>query len=271
MTPVDEKKTRLTGSIWLDKSKQRFLGHNRVELLRQIAATGSITHAAKAVNLSYKAAWDAVSAMNNMADQPLVASVSGGKHGGGSRITEYGLRQIQLYDAVESEYRRFLARLGEKVHDVDELVNFMRRLMMQTSARNQFLGRVIDLNLGPINAEVSVDIGGGDQITALVTRNSVENMGLAQGGEVYALVKASSVIIMASVEKIKLSARNQLRGTVTSCKKGVVNGEVTIQLVGGKTVTAIITNDSIDRLALKESDPAVAVIKSSSVILGVGL
>ena len=61
---------------------------------------------------------------------------------------------------------------SEKVHDVDELANFMRRLMMQTSARNQFLGRVTGLNLGPINAEVSVDIGGGDQMTALITRAS---------------------------------------------------------------------------------------------------
>ena len=118
---------------------------------------------------------------------------------------------------------------------------------------------------------MSVDIGGGDQITALITNNSVENLAIKEGSEVYALVKASSVIIMASVEKMKLSARNQLRGTVSSCKKGAVNGEVSIQLAGGKTVTAFITNDSIDGLALKEGNQAVAVIKSSSVILGVGL
>ncbi len=240
-------------------------------LLRQIAVTGSITKAAKAVKLSYKAAWDAVNAMNNMAEQPLVVGMAGGKHGGGSRLTDYGLRQIQLYDAVEGEYRRFLARLGEKVHDVDELTNFMRRLMMQTSARNQFLGRVTGLNVGPINAEVGVDIGGDDHITALITRGSVENLGLQEGSEVFALIKASSVIIMTGAEKMKLSARNQLRGTVSDCKKGAVNGEVTLQLAGGKTVTATITNASIDGLALKEGDPAVAVIKSSSVILGVAL
>ncbi len=262
----------LPGLIRLDSAREwPLLGQRQMALLRQIAATGSITQAAKAVKLSYKAAWDAVATMNNMAEQPLVASATGGKHGGGSRITEYGLRQIQLYDAVEGEYRRFLGRLGEKIHDVDELVNFMRRLMMQTSARNQFLGRVTGLNVGPINAEVGVDIGGGDHMTALITRGSVENLGLQEGSEVYALVKASSVIIMTGAEKLKLSARNQLRGTVSDCKKGAVNGEVTLQLAGGKTVTATITNASIDGLALKEGDAAVAVIKSSSVILGVGL
>lgn len=266
----DPNKTTIAGSIWLDKSEQRFLGQKRVELLRQIASTGSITQAAKAVDWSYKAAWDAVSAMNNMAEQPLVASATGGKHGGGSRITEYGLRQIQLYDAVAGEYQRFLGLLSEKVHDVDELMNFMRRLVMQTSARNQFLGQVTSLNLGPINAEVGVDIGG-DHITALITRGSVESMGLKEGSEVYALVKASSVIVMAGDVNLKLSARNQLRGTVADCKKGAVNGEVTLQLAGGKTVTATITNASIDGLGLKEGDPAIAVIKSSSIILGVAV
>ena len=142
---------------------------------------------------------------------------------------------------------------------------------MQISTRNQFLGRVTGLNIGPINAEVGVDIGGGDQITAVITRNSAENLGLKEGSEVYTLVKASSVIIMTGAAKLKLSARNQLRGTVSECKKGAVNGEVTLQLASGKTVTAIITNASIDGLALKEGNAAVAVFKAPSVILGVAL
>lgn len=260
------------GLVQLDRMRERsLLGQRQIALLRQIAATGSITQAARAVQLSYKAAWDAVATMNNMAEQPLIISTPGGKRGGGSQLTEYGARQIQLYDIMESEYRRFISRLNEKVHNVDELVNFMRRLMMQTSARNQFLGRVTSLNIGPINAEVSIDIGGGDHITALITRGSAENLALQKGSEVFALVKAPSVIIMSGTEKVKLSARNQLRGTILDCKKGAVNGEVTLQLASGKTVTATITNTSIDQLALKEGDPAMAVIKSSSVILGVTL
>ena len=96
-------------------------------------------------------------------------------------------------------------------------------------------------------------------------------LGIQEGAEVYTLIKASSVIIMTGAAKMKLSARNQLHGVVPSCKKGSVNGEVGITLAGGKTITAIITNASIDALALKEGDTAIAVIKSSSVILGVGL
>ncbi len=142
---------------------------------------------------------------------------------------------------------------------------------MQISTRNQFKGRATVLRIGQINADVSVDIGGGDQINALITTKSLENLGIRDGVEVFALVKASSVMVMSGSTPLKLSARNQLRGRVIRCKRGAVNGEVAIQLPGGGTVTAIITNESIDGLELKEGVEAIAVFKSTSVILGVGL
>ena len=140
---------------------------------------------------------------------------------------------------------------------------------MQTSARNQFLGRATVQHMAPINAEVSVDIGAGDRITALVTRNSLDDLGIEEGTEVYALLKASSVIVVPGASSLRLSASNQLRGVIVSCRKGAVSAEVILRLAGGQTVTAVITNESIDRLELKEGDEALAVFKSSSVILGV--
>lgn len=140
---------------------------------------------------------------------------------------------------------------------------------MRISTRNQFKGQANVLRIGPVNADVSVDIGGGDHINALITTKSLDNLGIHDGVEVYALVKASSVMVMSGSAPLKLSARNQLRGKVTRCKKGAVNGEVTIQLPGGETVTAIITNESIDGLELKDGIEAIAVFKSTSVILGV--
>lgn len=142
---------------------------------------------------------------------------------------------------------------------------------MKVSTRNQFKGRATVLHIGQINADVSVDIGGGDQITALITSKSLESLGIRDGVDVYALVKASSVIVMAADTPLRLSTRNQLRGTVVKCQKGAINGEVVIQLVGGGTVTAITTNESIDGLELKEGGGAIAVFKSTSVILGVAL
>ncbi|MFO7640116.1 MAG: TOBE domain-containing protein [Candidatus Competibacteraceae bacterium] len=74
---------------------------------------------------------------------------------------------------------------------------------------------------------------------------------------------------MPGTSPLKLSARNPLRGKVISCRKGAVNAEVNLRLAGGQTVTAIITNESVDRLELQDGDEAVAVFKSSSVMLGV--
>ena len=76
---------------------------------------------------------------------------------------------------------------------------------------------------------------------------------------------------MGGFDPPRFGAGNPLRDTISDYKKGAVNGEVTLQWTGGKTVTAIITHASIDRLALKEGDPAVALTKSSRVILGVAL
>jgi molybdate transport system regulatory protein len=142
---------------------------------------------------------------------------------------------------------------------------------MKISTRNQFKGQATVLHIGQVNADVSVDIGGGDRITALITSKSLEDMGIRDGVEVYALAKASAVIVMAADTPLRLSARNQLRGTVVKCQKGAVNGEVSVQLAGGETITAMITNESIDDLELSEGAEAIAVFKSTSVILGVAL
>ena len=142
---------------------------------------------------------------------------------------------------------------------------------MKISARNQFKGRATVLHIGQVNADVSIDIGGGDRITALITSKSLEDLGIRDGVDAYALVKASSVMVMTADTPLRLSARNQLRGIVVKCQKGTVNSEVAIQLAGGETMTAIITNESMDALELSEGTEAIAVFKSTGVVLGVTL
>ena len=66
----------------------------RLALLEQIAEQGSITRAAKAAGLSYKAAWDAIDTMNQRANQPVVERSIGGKGGGATKITDFGQRLI---------------------------------------------------------------------------------------------------------------------------------------------------------------------------------
>lgn len=265
----DDKDTRLVGSVSLDKRGHGFLGKRRADLLERIDQTGSISRAAKDLKISYKAAWDAVHDMNNLADHPLVERWAGGRHGGGTQLTDHGRRAIELFRTVEMQYRQFLDTLNKGMRDFDRYQQFMRRLAMKTSARNQFYGRITSLRQGAVNSRVIVGLGEKERIVAVVTNSSVEEMGLEQGAEVYALVKSSSVIVVPGGRQIRTSAGNCLCGTIIHCQEGAVNGEVTIELTGGKAITAIITNESIHTLGLAEGTAVCALVKASSVILAV--
>ena len=114
---------RLHGRLWLTLDGRNFFGRGRVELLERIRATGSIAQAARAMKMSYKAAWDAVDAMNNAWGRPLVESATGGKGGGGTQLTEDAETLIAAFRRWEDEHRRFLeslARTGPLPTDGDK-------------------------------------------------------------------------------------------------------------------------------------------------------
>lgn len=241
---------------------------DHLELLERIDASGSISAAAHAMGMSYKAAWQAVEAMNNLSEQPVVARQTGGKHGGGTTLTDYGRRVVAAYRRLEKERERVLTHLNRIMDDFDQYYRVIRRFDMQTSARNQFLGKVKSVKPGAVNAEVILDIGGGDELAAIITHDSVEHLDLKPADEAYALVKAPWVILTTDAS-LKTSARNRLCGSVVRCQGGAVNGEVVIELPGGKLVAAIVTNDSIESLGLKVGVRACALIKASHIILAV--
>ncbi len=259
----------LEGRLWLEKSGEPFLGHGRVELLRHIERYGSISAAAREMGMSYKAAWQAVDAMNNLADRPLVERIAGGKHGGGTSLTDEGRLTVEMFGRVEEEHRRFLGRLSDGMADFTRFNRLMRRFSMRSSARNRFPGKVTRVVKGAVNGEVVLDLGDGMHIAAIITNESIEDLQLKKGREAYALVKASSPILVLEKEGERTSARTRLCGTVVSCVEGAVNGEVVMALPGEKRLTVIITNDSIKHLRLKEGDRVCALIKASNVIIAV--
>lgn len=140
---------------------------------------------------------------------------------------------------------------------------------MKVSARNIFKGPITALQSGAVNAEVSVAIGGGDTLVAIVTMESIRTLELAVGKEVIALVKAPWVMLMSDGGDIRLSARNSLTGTVKSVELGTVNAEVSIALPGGSEIASVITREAAAELGLKPGATVTAVIKASNVILGV--
>jgi molybdate transport system regulatory protein len=140
---------------------------------------------------------------------------------------------------------------------------------MKVSARNVFKGKITGLIRGAVNAEVELTTPGGDKIVAIVTEASVKSLELAVGKQAIAYVKAPWVIVLAGAPEVKFSARNQLAGQVSKLQKGAVNSEVAITLPGGATVYAVLTNEAVLELGLKEGVEASALIKASHVVLGV--
>ncbi|RXZ43615.1 TOBE domain-containing protein [Crenobacter cavernae] len=140
---------------------------------------------------------------------------------------------------------------------------------MLTSARNQFVGQITAIREGAVNDEIDIALAGGDQLVAVITRESTRSLGLATGGEAIALVKAPWVILANPSSGVKLSTRNRLEGTVSAINHGAVNTEVHIALKGGDALTAIVTQESARELGLVEGGPVVAFFKASHVIVGV--
>ena len=244
--PRRKKATQLEleGAVWLAIGGETLGGQDRIGLLRAVAQTGSITHAAKAVGVSYKGAWDTIDAMNRLAGEPLVERSPGGRGGGSTRLTAHGLRLVQRFEQIDTVHQRFLKLLHSGAIDLTQDFSVLRTLTMKTSARNQFVGNVTAVRSGAVNDEIELTLPGGQRIVAVVTRESTELLGLRTNLTVIALVKASSVLVATDLEGVKLSARNRLAGVVSAATPGAVNAEITIDIDGGGSIAAIVTQAS---------------------------
>lgn len=257
------------GDIWLSVGGESFGGKARIDLLRAIAEKGSITHAAKAVGISYKSAWDAIDTMHTLAGEPLVARSAGGKGGGSTRLTPHGLRLVERFDQIDAVHQRFLKLLDDESFDLEREFSPLRTVNLRTSARNQFVGTVSSVRTGSVNDEVELALPGGARIVAIVTRESTQALGLRTGLTAFALLKSSSVIVATGLEGAKVSARNQWVGTIVSVTPGAVNAEVVVDVDGGERVGANVTQASLAELGLAVGVRATVLFKASSVILAV--
>jgi molybdate transport system regulatory protein len=136
---------------------------------------------------------------------------------------------------------------------------------MTLSARNVLAGKVTEVTKGQIVAKVKVDIGG-QTVTSVISNEAVDDLALAVGDKVQAIIKSSEVIVAKGAAGIKISARNILAGTVTGVTQGQIVAKVKID-IGGQTVTSLISNEAVDDLALAVGAKVEAIAKSSEVII----
>ncbi|MDX1351916.1 MAG: TOBE domain-containing protein [Thiomicrorhabdus sp.] len=251
-------------------SKQSRSGQRRLELLNKIALLGSLSAAAKACGMSYKGAWQAIEAMNLAAQTPLVTAQKGGTGGGGMVLTPAGESLLSAYQLFSEQMQHWMRELENLSPGVLSQLEIMRKVSMKTSARNLFHGSVTQITPGAVNCEVVLAIGHDMQVVAHITPDSLERLGLEVGSDAYALIKASWVILTEDINgAFKTSARNQFCGEITHIEKGAVNSDITVDVGGGQTLSAIITNQSVENLDLHVGGRCCALIKSSHVLLAV--
>ena len=245
------------------------IGDDRIRLLEAVDAHGSISSAARHVGLTYKAAWDAIAAINNLAERPLVIGRIGGRAGGGAVLTEDGRRFLRSVQFLQHELRRLTRGLGPEFGKDIVLPTLSWRYLMRTSARNMLLSKVVEVKPGAVSAEVILDVADDIRLVAIITEESVKTLGVKPGTEVFALIKSSFVLLAPDGEIGRISARNIISGTVARREDGAVNSEIVLDIGGGKTLAAIITKESAQSLAFKVGDRACALIKASHIILAI--
>ncbi len=265
--PARSPPLQVRGSLWLAVDGQPLGGHGRIALLRAVAEQGSITQAARAFGMSYKAAWDAINTVNQRAGQPVVERVTGGRGGGFTQLTEHGRRLVERFERVDLVHQRFVRLLDQQTTDLDQDFSLLKVLNVKSSARNQWLGTVSAVRAGAVNDEIELQLSGGGTLTAIVTHDSTLALDLRPQQPVIAMVKASSVLLATGLNDAQVSARNRLEGVVTAINPGAVNAEVTLQAAGELAVVAIITQASVAALQLQTGSAVTALIKASDLIL----
>ncbi|MFD2726328.1 winged helix-turn-helix domain-containing protein [Hyunsoonleella rubra] len=99
---------KIKSRIWIESDQNVLLGEGRVHLLKAIQETGSLSKAAKSLNISYKKAWQLLDSVNKAAKKPVTINSVGGKGGGGAELTNYGKSLITAFDEINKNCWAFL-------------------------------------------------------------------------------------------------------------------------------------------------------------------
>jgi molybdate transport system regulatory protein len=257
----------LSASLVLRRGALARVGLERVALLEAVGEAGSITAAAQRLGLSYKGAWDAIQALNNLFDAPLIAASAGGKAGGAATLTPRGRAVIKAFREVEREIGAALARLEAGLASAPEqgLGELFWSLGLRTSARNALRGTVARIGAGAVTVEVTLSLGDGVEIVSMITRRSADELGLTVGKPAIALIKSSFVRVVRDADAA--GGGNRLTGAILDREDGDLTSEISLTLSAGKTLIA--TMPRADAMALTSGDAVVAVIEPSDVILAV--
>jgi molybdate transport system regulatory protein len=232
-------------------------GDKRIDILRRVGEAGSISEAARGAGVSYKAAWQALETLANLAGTALVEKAVGGSGGGGARITAAGRRVLEAAAEMALARRRVLDRFEHGD------ASGRAALALRTSMRNQFPCTVGIVKAHKGQVRVQLLLADGSALYARITRESAQLLGLAPGLDVLALCKATAVRV---AEQIEESAQgNLLAGDVVAASRSTAGGEATLRLASGVQLVGFAAPGA----GLKAGRRAMASVDEASVVVGV--
>lgn len=203
------------------------LGHSlsdrRLQVLRALGECGSISQAARQVGVSYKAAWQAIDTLSNLSGVPVVEKSVGGAGGGGAKLTPAGQELLRAAQAMAQARGAVMQQLQSPAA--------VQRLGIQTSMRNQWPCVVQQVDIaGPLALVHVQSQHGAVRLTARITAESAQLLGLQMGMPVLAMCKATAVEVVAFSAD---AAPNTCAGKATRVTQGEIGDEVAVQLAPG--------------------------------------
>ena len=256
---------KIDAQLALRSGGRLLVGRDRIKLLEAVAEHGSITKAAKAAGFSYKTAWDAVDAINNLLPSPAFVTKAGGRAGGGAMVTEEGRRLIELFHQLEERMSRISSAIAQEgLSHEDKFL--LWSVGVKISTRNVFQTEVVEVRKWPVDVEVTLRVSEKSQLHAIVTNEAAEELELKPGRRALALVK-SSFVRLAPFEESSLSGRNRFKGFVRRRVDAERNSELLIDIGAGKTMTAVIARQTAEDFELKQGAEVIASFSPGDVIL----
>ncbi|ROZ76577.1 TOBE domain-containing protein [Ramlibacter sp. WS9] len=240
------------------------LGHaaadKRLEILRQVGQGGSISQAARVAGVSYKAAWQALDTLSNLAGAALVERAVGGAGGGGARLTPAGEQLLSAARELEQTRAQVLTRIAGRGGALVPAPG-LAALGLRTSMRNQLPCVVKSLRAQAGAMRVELSLADGTSLFSRITRESAQLLGLVPRQDVLALCKATAVGVALTAPAVP--GRNLLPGIVSRASRAASGGEVALALAGGLQLIGFAGPAS----GLKVRASAVAWIEESAVAI----
>ena len=177
-------KPKPTFKLWFETREGYIFGQGTFELLQKVQELGSLSAAAKALGMSYRYAWGVIKETEEQTGKPLLKTYRGGRSKGGATLTQAGREIIRDF----SRMRKVIE--SACMDDIG-----WEGLFTKISARNKIPGRIVSIAKGDVGASVKIKVEVPCIVTSFITREAVEDLGIKEGDEVYAVVKATEVMI----------------------------------------------------------------------------